>query len=101
MKAGQLSAEVDVPVKASGVVESVRVGDLLQEALHAAPLPLHEIVHEQHVLLLSAKPAITQVQLHIRLRVLQQGWEINRKYTETFRPSKQYNLTHVRYFGHF
>lgn len=57
VQAGQLSAQVDVAVKPGGVVQPVWVGDLLQEALHAAPLALHKVVHKQHVLLLSAKPA--------------------------------------------
>uniref|UniRef100_A0A3B5M6V5 Gelsolin n=1 Tax=Xiphophorus couchianus TaxID=32473 RepID=A0A3B5M6V5_9TELE len=58
-RSAQLSAEVDVAVKAGSVVQPVGVGDLLQEALHAAPLALHKVVHEQHVLLLGAEPAAT------------------------------------------
>ena len=58
----QLPAEVDVSVEACRVVQSVWVRDLLQETLHAAPLTLHEIVHEQHVLLLCAEPVAKRKQ---------------------------------------
>lgn len=61
VQAGELAAEVDVAVEAGGVVEALRVGDLLQEALHAAPLPLYKVVHEEHVLLLGAEPKETPV----------------------------------------
>lgn len=57
VQAGELAAEVDVSVEAgAGVVESVGVGDLLQESLHAAPLALHKVVHEEHVLFFGAEP---------------------------------------------
>ena len=57
VEGGQLPAQVDVSVEASRVGQAVGVGDLLQEALHVAPLTLHKVVHEQHVLLLVAEPA--------------------------------------------
>lgn len=37
---GQLSAEVDVSLKAACIADAVQVGDLEQELLHGAPLHL-------------------------------------------------------------
>lgn len=54
---GQLSAKVDVSLKAACAADAVQVGDLIQELLHGAPLHLQKLIHEAHVLLFIAKPA--------------------------------------------
>lgn len=54
---GQLPAEVNVALEATGIAPGVHVGDFVEELLHGAPFHLQELVHEIHVLLLWPKPA--------------------------------------------
>lgn len=63
MEGGELSAQVNVALKASRVGDGLWVGDLQQEALHVSPLVFQELVHEGHVLLLTAKPTTQTVSL--------------------------------------
>lgn len=56
VQGGELPAQVDIALKTCCVGDCLWVGDLEQEALHVGPLVLKELVHEGHVLFLTAKP---------------------------------------------
>lgn len=52
MECGELSAQVDVTLKATTVGQRVQVGDLIQELLHGTPLQLQKLIHESQKVLL-------------------------------------------------
>lgn len=52
MQCGELSAQVDVTLKATAVGQCVQVRDLVQELLHGTPLQLQKLIHESQKVLL-------------------------------------------------
>lgn len=52
----KLSSQINVSLKSPGIAYAVQIGDLIQELLHGAPFHLQELIHEAHILLLTAKP---------------------------------------------
>ncbi len=56
MESGEFTAQVNITLEACCVWDGLRIGDLQQEALHVGPFMLQELIHEGHVLLLTAKP---------------------------------------------
>lgn len=52
MQCGELSAQVDVTLKAAAVGQRVQVRDLVEKLLHGTPLELQELIHESQEVLL-------------------------------------------------
>lgn len=67
---GELPAQVDVPLKAPRITDTVQVGDLIKELLHGAPLHFQELIHETHVLLFVAKPVDNRRKLEMKSRII-------------------------------